>query len=166
MPDRGADLMSSTTKTALLVIVVGWAASSLLGLGYVLLVSDHERTPEPSEEIEAWCQNIDAELTSGNPFASFDDVVSAAKQGDLRMPPDRPTSGSTADLDRWQERHRPYVASSYLQLLEGFPDELSLEHSVLDSTLDEAHDGHSLSYAADAHRAALRMDRYRRTHCR
>ena len=119
---------------------------------------------ENETQVHEWCANIQAEVGAGKEFHSFQAIIAAAIDGELATPAEKPPATGTA-LDAWQASHARYLTSSYVQLLEGYPNELTVAQSIVVTTIEEAHARRPIAYPADARRAAVTIDRYLRTHC-
>jgi hypothetical protein len=161
--------MSRATKIVIAVVAVLLVTSAVGGVAVLLLYGHDDGTSATSDQdkrvVRAWCGNVRAGLAPGEAYSSFAEVIAAAVHGDLREPDRKPNSTAPDDIDAWQELHREYLTSSYLQALRGFPKEVSWEKSVFDSTLAEAHEGRRITYPADARRAAAHLDRYVERSC-
>lgn len=157
--------------SALAVVLLLIALSSIAGLAYAISTSDseHGEWPASSSADHArsrdWCRNVTAELGPQDPFHSFEDVTASALDGSLVKPPAGPVSTSPAGLDQWRRDHARYLTSSYLDLLEGYPGQVAYQEITFKLGLERAHAGKPIKAPTDFRRAARKIDQYVRTRC-
>ena len=160
--------MSRTTKVAL-AVVLGWVVlGTIIGLGYIALVGPDQvfeaSWDEDASATRAWCTGVRAELTPDKPFASFEEVVQAAIDGEL-VEPDSRRPETAEELARWEREHGPYLASSYLESLEGRPREVTFAHAAFAAGMGEAHRGAPITDAPLLRSAGRALDAYVRSTC-